>query len=214
MTKQEFLEKLAALLQDIPAEEREAALEFYRGYFDDAGEGREAEVIRELESPEKVAEQIKNGLKTGLGTDSYENAGSPYDKNTSSRPVPENYGSYEKQPRKSSGWRTFGIVCLVLFIGIPIGIPVLVTVFALALSALVCVALLAVAVAIFCRNRISGCGCCEACSGTRRGSDALRQRLYLPGNRNFAVASPHVGDRKRRSGLLAGDQMALQKDFL
>ena len=32
MTKQEFLEKLAALLQDIPAEEREAALEFYRGY--------------------------------------------------------------------------------------------------------------------------------------------------------------------------------------
>ena len=99
MTKQEFLEKLAAFLQDFPAEEREAALEFYRGYFDDAGEGREAEVIRELESPEKVAEQIKNGLKTGLGTDSYENAGSPYDKNTSSRPVPENYGSYEKQPR-------------------------------------------------------------------------------------------------------------------
>ncbi len=148
MTKQEFLEKLAALLQDIPAEEREAALEFYRGYFDDAGEGREAEVIRELESPEKVAEQIKNGLKTGLGTDSYENAGSPYDKNTSSRPVPENYGSYEKQPKKSSGWRTFGIVCLVLFIGIPIGIPVLVTVFALALSVLVCVALLAVAVAM------------------------------------------------------------------
>ena len=49
MTKQEFLEKLAALLQDIPAEEREAALEFYRGYFDDAGEGREAEVIRELD---------------------------------------------------------------------------------------------------------------------------------------------------------------------
>lgn len=148
MTKQEFLEKLAALLQDIPAEEREAALEFYRGYFDDAGEGREAEVIRELESPEKVAEQIKNGLKTGLGTESYENAGSPYDKNTSSRPVPENYGSYEKQPKKSSGWWTFGIVCLVLFIGIPIGIPVLVTVFALALSGLVCVALLAVAVAM------------------------------------------------------------------
>ena len=29
MTKQEFLEKLAALLQDIPAEEREEALEFW-----------------------------------------------------------------------------------------------------------------------------------------------------------------------------------------
>lgn len=220
MTKQEFLEKLAALLQDIPAEEREAALEFYRGYFDDAGEGREAEVIRELESPEKVAEQIKNGLKTGLGTDSYENAGSPYDKNTSSRPVPENYGSYEKQPRKSSGWRTFGIVCLVLFIGIPIGIPVLVTVFGPGpvgpglCGTSGCGCGYGDGGGLFCRNRISGCGCCEACSGTRRGSDALRQRLYLPGSRNFAVASPHVGDRKRRSGLLAGDQMALQKDFL
>ena len=59
MTKQEFLEKLAALLQDIPAEEREAALEFYRGYFDDAGEGREAEVIRELESPERSPSRSK-----------------------------------------------------------------------------------------------------------------------------------------------------------
>ena len=148
MTKQEFLEKLSGLLWDIPAEEREAALEFYRGYFDDAGEDREAEVIRELESPEKVAEQIRNGLKTGPGTDSYENAGGIYDKNISGRPVPENYGSYGKQPKKSSGWKTFGIVCLVLFIGIPIGIPVLVTAFALALSVLVCVAFLAVAVAM------------------------------------------------------------------
>ena len=108
MTKQEFLEKLAALLQDIPAEEREAALEFYRGYFDDAGEGREAEVIRELESPEKVAEQIKNGLKTGLGTDSYENAGSPYDKNTS-RKITEAMRNSRKNPAaggpsESSAW--------------------------------------------------------------------------------------------------------------
>lgn len=183
MTKQEFLEKLAALLQDIPAEEREAALEFYRGYFDDAGEGREAEVIRELESPEKVAEQIKNGLKTGLGTDSYENAGSPYDKNTSSRPVPENYGSYEKQPKKSGGCGPFGIVCLVLFIGIPIGIPVLVTVFGPGpvgpglCGTSGCGCGYGDGGGLFCRNRISGCGCCEACSGTRRGSDARGSRF-------------------------------------
>ena len=57
-TKQEFLEKLAALSQDIPAEEREAALEFYRDILTMRA-CREAEVIRELESPEKVAEQIK-----------------------------------------------------------------------------------------------------------------------------------------------------------
>lgn len=176
-------------------------------------------MIRELESPEKVAEQIKNGLKTGLGTDSYENAGSPYDKNTSSRPVPENYGSYEKQPKNpaAGGPSESSVWCCLS--ESRLAFRCWLRCLALALSALVCVALLAVAVAMvmaagfFCRNRISGCGCCEACSGTRRGSDALRQRLYLPGSRNFAVASPHVGDRKRRSGLLAGDQMALQKDF-
>ena len=37
MNREEFMAKLKALLGDIPAEEREEALQYYEDYFDDAG---------------------------------------------------------------------------------------------------------------------------------------------------------------------------------
>lgn len=52
------------LLSDISEEERQEALEYYESYFDDAGEDQEAEVIRELGSPGKVAAIIKEDLKS------------------------------------------------------------------------------------------------------------------------------------------------------
>ena len=63
MNREEFMAKLKALLGDIPADEREEALQYYEDYFDDAGADNEAEVIRELESPQRVAAMIKNDLK-------------------------------------------------------------------------------------------------------------------------------------------------------
>ncbi len=62
MNREEFLSQLERLLYDIPAQEREEALEYYNGYFDDAGEEKEAEVIQELGSPGKVAAIIKADL--------------------------------------------------------------------------------------------------------------------------------------------------------
>ena len=56
MNREEFMAKLKALLGDIPAEEREEALQYYEDYFDDAGADNEAEVIREsLPLPQKEA---------------------------------------------------------------------------------------------------------------------------------------------------------------
>ena len=40
MNKTEFLEQLERLLWDISCQEREEALDFYRSYFEDAGEER------------------------------------------------------------------------------------------------------------------------------------------------------------------------------
>ena len=37
MNRTEYLERLAFLLQDIPTEEREEALEYYEDYFEEAG---------------------------------------------------------------------------------------------------------------------------------------------------------------------------------
>ena len=62
MNKEEFLKRLEQLLSDISEEERTDALAFYRSYFEDAGIGNETSILKELESPEKVAEVIKKDL--------------------------------------------------------------------------------------------------------------------------------------------------------
>lgn len=59
MNRMEFMTELERLLADMPEEERQAAVQYYADYFADAGEANEADVIRELGSPEKVAESIK-----------------------------------------------------------------------------------------------------------------------------------------------------------
>ena len=62
MNRIEFMTELAALLQDVPIEERRDAMKFYNDYFDDAGEENERQVVEELESPAKVAATIKADL--------------------------------------------------------------------------------------------------------------------------------------------------------
>ncbi len=62
MTKLEFMNELESLLLDIPLDEREEALKYYIGYFEDAGEDHEQEIIAELGSPKKVADIIKADL--------------------------------------------------------------------------------------------------------------------------------------------------------
>ncbi|MGB4659092.1 MAG: DUF1700 domain-containing protein [Mobilitalea sp.] len=64
MTKQEFMNELESLLLDIPLEEREEAIQYYNGYFEDAGEDREDEIVIELGSPAKVAAIIKADLNS------------------------------------------------------------------------------------------------------------------------------------------------------
>ena len=59
MNRMEFMAELERLLADMPEEERQAAVQYYADYFADAGEANEADVIRELVSPAKVAESIK-----------------------------------------------------------------------------------------------------------------------------------------------------------
>jgi uncharacterized membrane protein len=58
------MRELESLLSNIPLEEREAALSYYSGYFEDAGEDHEEEIIKELISPEHVAAIIKADLNS------------------------------------------------------------------------------------------------------------------------------------------------------
>lgn len=62
MKREQFLNELERLLFDISREERDEAMTFYRSYFEDAGENNEENIIKELESPEKVAKSIRESL--------------------------------------------------------------------------------------------------------------------------------------------------------
>ena len=65
MNKESFIRQLEQLLMDIPEYDREDAIAYYNDYFDEAGQENEQNVIRELGSPEKVAQTIKQNLVSG-----------------------------------------------------------------------------------------------------------------------------------------------------
>ena len=57
------MSQLESYLADIPAAEREEALQYYNDYFEDAGAENEASVISSLGSPKEIADNIKAELK-------------------------------------------------------------------------------------------------------------------------------------------------------
>lgn len=90
MSRKEYMKELAYLLQDIPDGEREEALTWYEDYFDEAGPEQEAEVIRKLGSPAKVAAIIRDGLSGGNGeAGEYTEAGYQDDRFREDNKVPE-----------------------------------------------------------------------------------------------------------------------------
>lgn len=58
MTKNEYLERLRNNLKNIPYEEINNIIEYYREYFEDAGEENEDKVISELGNPEILASKV------------------------------------------------------------------------------------------------------------------------------------------------------------
>lgn len=62
MSREEFMRQLERLLTDVSEEEKQEALSYYRSYFEDAGIENEERILKELESPEKVAATIKADL--------------------------------------------------------------------------------------------------------------------------------------------------------
>ena len=62
MTRSEYLTAIATLLQDISVEERKEAMKFYNDYFDEAGDENADQAIKDLGSPEEVAQKIRESL--------------------------------------------------------------------------------------------------------------------------------------------------------
>ncbi|MCI9340381.1 MAG: DUF1700 domain-containing protein [Dorea sp.] len=143
MNRIEFMTELAALLQDVPEEERRDAMKFYNDYFDDAGEENEQQVIAELENPAKVAATIKEDLgsasreqgeytEKGFRDSRFENKEMPAGRDYQGRDYQgTGYESYGEQtpPRTNSALKIFLIILLVIF-GAPVIIPIAIAVIA------------------------------------------------------------------------------------
>ncbi len=106
MTRQEYMQQLAALLAAMPEAERRDALDYYEEYFDAAGPEKEAQTIQELGSPQNVAKKIWEGTGAQSGT-----------------PMPDNSMPEQgSRRRKSLVWIVLAIlailiVVLLVFIG-------------------------------------------------------------------------------------------------
>lgn len=134
MNRDSFMKELEALLQDISAEERAEALMYYSDYFADAGAENEGSVIEELGSPRKVAETIKAGLcgsdgehqeyrETGYTDTRFETKNMPGDRRTyvSGSGYHPEYES--KQKNKNNGIVKVLLILAIIFIGLPIVLP-------------------------------------------------------------------------------------------
>lgn len=156
MNRIEFMTELAALLQEVPEEERKDAMQYYNDYFDDAGEEKEQEVIRELESPEKVAEKIRADFKgqqrEGWYTENgYEDPASSGYRAPAQKTGAQGYqyqaaGSAEK-PRTSNTLKIILIIAIVL-IGGPIIIPCAIAVAAVIFACIAGILALAVGIVV------------------------------------------------------------------
>ena len=106
MKKEVFLERLEALLQDIPEEEKRDAIDYYRDYLEEAGPEKEEEVLAEFQSPEHIAEVIRTELQSewsgGEFTDrGYMTAGLK----KSGRLYPEAVGQNRENEKKKQDFR-------------------------------------------------------------------------------------------------------------
>lgn len=120
MNRIEFMTELAALLQDVPVEERKEAMQYYNDYFDDAGE-EEKDVVKELGSPAKVAENIKKdlGIQTEISSGGAQNTGANYTGAQDARAQNNGTQNVGTQEQSNHIWKIVLIVLVVIF-GLPL----------------------------------------------------------------------------------------------
>lgn len=149
MKRDEFLNQLEYLLQDIAEEEKRDAIDYYRDYLDEAGTENEEAVLEGFKSPERIAAIIRTDLLGGMdkGGEFTENGYEDKRFETSSLPVvreaPESEeqrrdahssyeksqyekGSYARNARKevakiqSNNWLKYILIAFAILIAAPI----------------------------------------------------------------------------------------------
>lgn len=150
MNRQLFMRDLNRFLADLPTEEREQALNYYEDYFEDAGIENEQKVIEELGSPVDVAKQIKSvnreHISYGEGSAAKAIAYPKVMEDSTSQHSQQNHSENnifhpQENKAKKSWTQDPGKVTLVVILAvlaIPVGLPLLSTLFGVAVSIIAC----------------------------------------------------------------------------
>lgn len=133
MTRFEFIAELRARLVALTNEEREAAVKYYDEFFEDAGPENEQNIIKDLVSPQKVAEQILEDYNRtekssteyipvdpkkliNVSTGNQNNNQNNYYQQNYQNPNTNNANtSYSEEPKQNSALKTVLIILLVIF---------------------------------------------------------------------------------------------------
>lgn len=156
MNRVEFMQQLERLLMDIPENDRLDAIAYYNDYFDEAGAENEAQVIRELGSPEKVSATIKRDLNSSGNTEAeYTEHGYEDGRDSVNINTPAKQENISKDKKQKRDFPLALIIILIIFaspilVGIGGGalgviLGVLGTVFGIIVAAIVTVLALAIA---------------------------------------------------------------------
>ncbi len=142
MNRMEFMRALEGALSDVSSEEREAALQYYNDYLDDAGMEHEQEILEGWGTPLKLAESIKSGMDDRLDGGEFTETGFTAGEQ---RQCPAREGStfYEEKseepPEKEPGkpgpdiwkWIAIALLCILLA---PVCIPLILALVAVILG--------------------------------------------------------------------------------
>ncbi len=131
MSKELYLKELERCLRHLPAEDRQAAIDYYRDYIDDAianGDGDESEVIAKLCS----AEELSAGIITDVAISSLSSE--------ESSSIQDDTGRTDKKVKsKHNAATTIWIVILAIFAS-PVALPVAITLLVLMMVPIIVVA--------------------------------------------------------------------------
>lgn len=151
MNRLEFMQALEGALNDVSAEEKEAALQYYNDYLDDAGPEHEQSILEEWGSPSKLAESIRSGMNGRIDAGEFTENGFSAGEDIQ-RPAEKHVEFYEQQKEaqqteramkaRPNMWKWVAIALLCLMLA-PICVPVIITVVAIIITVILTVAAVA-----------------------------------------------------------------------
>jgi len=159
MNRVEYMRELEALLSDIPAEEREDAINYYNDYFDAGGVENEESTIASLGTPEHLANTIKlasmdSAVIDGEFTETGFHDGTDYGTNEIDKYTRVDYSDSSvnrKEKKRMSGGMIALIVILAIFacpVLIPVAFAILMVLFGVGIAAIVVVIAVAATVVL------------------------------------------------------------------